>query len=428
MCMYYLYYDESFHDHHVSIKEGILNTEVSDSRGFIRGSDFFVTAVVGGNRKYIDKWENKYSIFERFSKNKLKTEYKDDFDETVEFKGTSIRYSQYKHGIASFDNVTSSIYKKLFKSFLNEKYLIFQTTLESKIEFLISYLFQYGTVDLISSDMYPKHRKFQGTLLEIFYRYKTQELLSNIENGERDRIIHRLKQLILDNTVNNKIDGLIDDVETYLEYFDQITQVNAESHYDWDYKYAILGVESILTEDYNIPLSSVVLNIDEEDKTVKAAKEFGFKEVLPFDSEKCTLGRMADFFSNFFGRMLKSIYDEMILKGNEELNKSWFDLNIDQFIIYKELGNFFIDRKNIYYVTQIQANPYIPMTLFNLFSYISEFQTIENYKKISPSEHSMSFNSLNKEVVQAKFVTNDPRDRMIIKQEDSYQSIPLSKL
>ena len=40
----------------------------------------------------------------------------------------------------------------------------------------------------------------------------------------------------------------------------------------------------------------------------------------------------------------------------------------------------------------------------------------------------MSFNSLNKEVVQAKFVTNDPRDRMIIKQEDSYQSIPLSKL
>lgn len=117
MCTYYLYYDESFHDHHVSIKEGKLNTEVLDSRGFIRGSDFFVTAVVGGNRKYIDKWENKYSIFERFSKNKLKTKYKDDFDETVEFKGTSIRYSQYKHGIASFDNVTSSIYKKLFKSF-----------------------------------------------------------------------------------------------------------------------------------------------------------------------------------------------------------------------------------------------------------------------------------------------------------------------
>lgn len=68
------------------------------------------------------------------------------------------------------------------------------------------------------------------------------------------------------------------------------------------------------------------------------------------------------------------------------------------------------------------------MTLFNLFSYISEFQTIENYKKINPSEHSMSFNRWNKEVVQAKFVTNDPRDRMIIKQEDSYQSIPLSKL
>lgn len=40
--------------------------------------------------------------------------------------------------------------------------------------------------------------------------------------------------------------------------------------------------------------------------------------------------------------MLKSIYDEMILKGNEGLNKSWFDLNIDQFIIYKELGNFLV--------------------------------------------------------------------------------------
>lgn len=393
---YFLYYDEAFHDRKITAKNGELNIENESL------SDTFVTAVIGTYEHKVPKFEQQYSEFESMAKSLL------GLDSTTEFKGTTIKKEFFRFGIQSLDKNAFKIYDAFFDLITDE--LIIQMSFLNKFELVITSAFSTPGLQYIANE-----KNFYYSLVKFLSHYRNRELINGFFNSNISSV--ELLGIIINliDSVTKEIDSVprkveekraINEMRTILVTLSEFVQLRSCDKVEWDYSSAIDGICDLLKEK-RILENRVSLLIDEESKTIAAARKFDFFKVKGVKSHENIGVRYSDLFSNFMGRMVKSIEDEYREDWDEPktietigqkriLSENWFDISESQFNLYKKLAHIFYSRRNIYWTVKTGVYTGSISTLLALFYYIGiEFDDYARYRKIDLSVHREHFNTYN---------------------------------
>lgn len=110
-------------------------------------------------------------------------------------------------------------------------------------------------------------------------------------------------------------------------------------------------------------LNDVKVVIDKEgnpnNNTANACKKEEFKNVIETDSKKNVSLRCTDLMCGFISKMMRAIYEDTKTTDNEEyrerkiLNKNWFEINEEQFLLYKDIAKYFKKYSTYYWSTYI---------------------------------------------------------------------------
>lgn len=401
MCMkkkkkYFLYYDEAFHDRKITAKDGELNIE---DEGL---SDTFVTAVVGTYEHKVPEFEQKYYEFESMAKTLL------GLDSANEFKGTTIKKKSFRFGIRSMDKNAFKIYNAFFDLITDD--LIIQMSFLNKFELVITSAFSTPGLRYIADE-----KNFYYSLVKFLSQYRNRELINGLFSSKASSV--EILDIIINlmDSVTKQIDSVprkveekraINEMRTILEALSEFVHIRNRDKVKWNYSSAIDGICDLLKEK-RILEKRVSLIIDEEAETVTAARQFDFYKVTGVKSHENIGVRYSDLFSNFMGRMVKSIEDEYredwddpntieTINQKRILSEEWFDISESQFNLYKKLAHIFYSRKNIYRTIKTGVYTGSVSTLLALFYYIGiEFDDYTEYKKIEFSLHREHFNTYN---------------------------------
>lgn len=172
--------------------------------------------------------------------------------------------------------------------------------------------------------------------------------------------------------------------------------------FDWNYEAAFWGLKS-LTEELQLNENRLSLFLDNEgaidrdSKTLLAAKKAGFPQAMELDSKKESGVRMADLLCGFAGRIIRSLEDSYRYKNDEFmkiklLNDKWFQVNEEQFKLYKKIANVFFNINKNYYMSFAGVYGDDISSFFILFRYFDKFDTFEDYSKTDIRTHSEFFN------------------------------------
>lgn len=393
---YNFYYDEAFHDRKITeskTNKGELNIENNDQ------SDNFISVNIGLPCHLTEKYLKKQLLFESNAKKILGIENHN------EFKGSTIRKRNFKFGIASFNQNTIEIYSNFFNLFDNS--FIFQISILNKFEFLIS-----SIIEEISSTVPINIKNFTYSLVKILNIYKNKELISVLLNPQSNRkdVINNILSLLDEIIEHNKnIDRKIQEVHAAKNIKNILITtdftIKTRNQYPWNYSQGIHGL-LLLLQELKIKQESITLYIDQEDNTVISAKNYNFKKVVSVDSKECVGVRIADIWSNFIGRFLKSIEDEYKEDWDLEetktkiaerriLSAKWFKLTEDQYNLYKIIADIFFIRQ-YHWTLQTNKYPGYTTTFMTLIYYIGrEYSSYKDFKSIDLETHREYFNAMN---------------------------------
>ena len=181
MKSYTFYFDESFHDKKIRINEnGQFNILREDSLDNYIGVFWGCpTSDLASNRKLIRKFENRQKV-----------QY--GLTEEQEFKSTVIAKKNFKYGIRSFNKVTMTFYKELFKliDILNP---VIQVNMVSKMELYLRLAFK-GLHYLGQGELLEK--SFFYTLTKFMIIYHNEELMKALYAVNNYTSMMRFKQLL----------------------------------------------------------------------------------------------------------------------------------------------------------------------------------------------------------------------------------------
>ena len=122
---------------------------------------------------------------------------------------------------------------------------------------------------------------------------------------------------------------------------------------------------------------------------------FKFLQIERVDSQDYAGTRIADFLSNFIGRMIKNI-DLDIRTGDRNnliyLDESWFNLREEAFECYRLFGKILRKRQNIYWTTHTGLYSDKARVLYVLIEYKTSFDSFSSFSIISPQEHAKEVN------------------------------------
>ncbi|MGX7197889.1 hypothetical protein [Enterococcus olivae] len=264
----------------------------------------------------------------------------------------------------------------------------------------------------MSSPLQIDINNFTYSLVKILNTHKNKELISVLLNPQSNRfdVIDTILSLLDEIIEHNKdIDRKIQEVHAAKTLKNIIVRTDfttkTKSQYNWNYTQGIHGLLLLLGE-LNIREKSIGLYIDREDNTVLAAQNYNFKKVVSVDSKECIGVRIADIWSNFIGRFLKSIEDEYKEDWDLEetktriaerriLSANWFDLTKDQYNLYKKISDIFYIRQ-YYWTIHTNKYPGYTTTFMTLIYYVGrEHYSYEEFKNIDLETHRERFNSMN---------------------------------
>lgn len=141
------------------------------------------------------------------------------------------------------------------------------------------------------------------------------------------------------------------EIKAYKELLDILSHciiINvAKTKYDFDYIVNFLGFISLLDE-CNISNENVNMVIDSEEGTNSAASRCKFKSLECEKSNEFIGIRIADHIASLFGKLLVAFYNSYYNQQSNKivkLPKEWFDINNEQFILYKNLNKLFNKKK-----------------------------------------------------------------------------------
>ena len=371
------YYDEIFHTRRIT--KGYMDD--------ILNCDSYIGAAIGWNASKDEIVREKYKFFEE----KYKAFYGID-----ELKSDIYKKKFYEYGIASFKKEQLNFYKDYFSFLENGQYiyLCVLSKLETVVRQIIAPHYGYSSQegqsllyiitkaiwlyrpDNVVNALFDESNDFL-TELKSFLRKKVREIRNIEHKGLELNAFRQCLQLIDDN------------IHSYLNL-------------DWNYEVAFWGLKSLIEElQLNENRLSLFLDnegaADTDSKTLLAARKAGFPQTIELDSKKEIGVRMADLLCGFAGRIIRALEESYRYKNEEFmnlklLNDKWFQINEEQFELYKKIANVFFVLNNNYYMSFAGVYGDDISSFFILFRYFDEFDTFSNYSKTEVKKHSELFN------------------------------------
>ncbi|MED3550307.1 hypothetical protein [Cytobacillus praedii] len=405
---YSFFFDESSHDRKVTNTEKGINIYIEGN------NDLFVGVFWGINSQFEDEYRHRYLDFDKFGKDLL------GLSEDKELKGTTIRKSNFKSGISSFNKNTVDIYNRFFD--LIDNNIILHITLYSKTEFLIT---NYFTSIIFPRDIIISKRAFIYSIIKFLFNYRRIELLEKIFSTEalstKEFLIELMTMLeeVISKIKNVKRKKFELSALSELLLILRLSDINssAQEKFEWDYQIIFDGFKLLLAElKINPKRVNLVLDQEGTGKILNTANIQGFNNVIELDSEIDPCVRISDFLSNFINRLSLAMYDSLKEQKFDDpesfdyeskhlLNTEWFDFKTDkQFLLYKKIHKILSERKNIYWTSYCGIYFDYQIILFSLINYIGEHKDLNSFKKYSPEIHVEHFNTYCAQKFQQKFL------------------------
>lgn len=403
--MYTFYFDESYHDRRISLKENKLNIFHQEA------SDTFTYCFIGFNTSIEKILEKKFLEVE----NKLRTIY--DYPEDKELKGKNISKKFYKKGFASLRSELVDFYSGIFNT-LSENNVFLHVGTLSKTEYMINQLldkwFKMNKRLLFDFNVNVNSTKY--TLTKLIYNHRESRVIQQIFEKPSEIGLFMLKQYLIQLMeklieINKDNERTKDQTEAFkqvlfiVQFMD--TQFTAVSINDkMDYNAIFKGLTDFIYLEH-VHKEQIIINIDREKEIEKCAKKNAFEVGTKVESEDYILLRISDFIANLFGRLLQVIQTEFLepefdsiddltgdmYKEKREFPKKWFKLNKKQFELYQDINNYLVKLNN-YFVIYTGRYSDDVIVLTSLIQYIGFiYDKFDDFDKVPLEEHQERFNS-----------------------------------
>lgn len=370
------FFDESFHSRKINKKT------VEDKEFF----DNYVMTGIGCIRKDLYKNEILYKQFEE----KFKEEF--SINENDELKSKIVKKDQYKYGIKSFNKKSLELYKA-FWELMNQSDYIYYICAISKLEYILTQ-FNYNIWGV------RDYRSFVYSIVKAVNVYRPKEVLKALlEENELllEELIKFLRRKISENE-NNPIK--VHENISFKECITILEEINGKNiNFKWKYNNIFIGFKKLVNE---LGLNDVKVVIDKEgnpnNNTASACKKEGFKNVIEKDSKKSITLRCTDLMCGFISKMMRAIYEDTKTTDDEEyrerkiLNKSWFEINKEQFLIYKNIAKYFKKHSKYYWSTYISIYFDSFFQFIDLIYYFDGFENFEDFNCIDSNSHRERYN------------------------------------
>ncbi|AIQ55695.1 hypothetical protein [Paenibacillus borealis] len=389
------YFDESFHDRKITYKNGKVNIHKDDA------CDSYVAVFIGGDINICHKLEKKYSLFEETQKRMF------GLNQEHELKGITIGKKNFKYGLASFNKDAVCFYKEYFSMFSEEVYV--QMNILSKTAQVIETIFSEAN---FSRGMFNK-KEFLYSVTKALNNYRFNDILIRLfdEKGSFnnkklvDSFIRNLKLIIKlsNNSTKKRLER--DAYNNLIVMLNEVKgELNTSTKYLFDYEYIFDNFNSYNTENLLV-YKQMDLFIDKEVSILKTASENKkYGSVTSCESTECWGVRISDILSNFIGRMVKALSEDLKeppihnknvlnsydFKTKKLLNTEWFKLNEKQFNLYKVINDVFKIRKNAMYTSYFFD---YELLFSEILGYFGEYVSYEKYQNYSIEEHAELFNT-----------------------------------
>ncbi len=370
---YTFYYDETFHDRKITIKNGHLNSTLENS------FDIYIGIFWGLEAHKVDQFCEELSYIEK--KHRAILGLKDD----EELKSTTFKKKQFSNGLKSLHKNTFNFYYDVFSLIDKYKTLIHFSTF-SKIECFLLSLFS-------QSDIQYELDEFRGIIIEYLSRFimveNHSDLLQELVKVDSQKSAEDFKLHLLQTLTQEDSDFIlfISAIVSAMDF--SSLRYNAVT-FPYNFCFEIF---TAFLEARNIPINKTNLIVDEETNTLKAASKLPFRSTGQAKSTELIQVRLSDWICGFFGRIMKELCIVSV-ENRFEIEECWFDIRKEHYELLK-LVNSIIDRQSKYAWANGSLG-YTDSTLKFLayFEYFNPFESFDAYSQLSSQEHVANFISL----------------------------------
>ncbi|MGT2895449.1 DUF3800 domain-containing protein [Streptococcus entericus] len=402
--LHYFFQDESFHDLKVTLKRGELNFEQ------LSASPYFINVFLGFSSETYTYVKESYLTWENDNKRFL------GISNQIEFKGDSIKAKNFEFGIASMDLRYINFYNYLF-NLLMEHDIHLQISTTNKLEFLLSNTFKQIFSRIRDSYGNDFLYKFKYSLIKIIDRHRTGKLIELffVEDVDSSAIVSEI-DAILDKIIREEGDlpHLSHEVKT-AKFFKEILGessfvVTSYNSYNWDYNWSFDGLDNLLSElrllDKNIVLILDGKSSRTDGMYTVARERFCFSEIHREESEHHVGIRIADFLSNFIGRIIRNLdldISTASILNLTYIDEKWFDVRKEGFECYKKIGGLLRKYQSVYWTTQVGIYFDTAILFYKFIDYFCSFNNYEAYRSISNKEHTEKLNEIVLYAISSRF-------------------------
>ena len=371
------FFDESFHSRKI-------NEKTIEDKNFF---DNYVITGLGCKKIDLDKNKNIYKKFEE----KFKKFF--SIPENDELKSKVVKKEQYRYGIKSFNQKSFELYRSFWK-LMNESDFVYYICVISKLEYILTQ-FNYEIIGI------RKYESFIYSIVKGVNVYRPKKVLKCLfeeDNQLLEELINFLRRKIAQNK-NNLIK--VHENASFMECMIILEKINeSKIELKWKYNNIFIGFKKLINE---LKVKDVDVIIDKEgnprENTSNACIEEGFKNVVEIDSKEEIVLRCTDLFCGFISKMMRAIYEDTKTNDNEEykerkiLNKNWFEINEERFLLYKDIAKYFKKYSNYYWCTYVSIYFDSFLQFIDLIYYFDGFKNFKEYNSINSTKHREMYNS-----------------------------------
>lgn len=393
------YYDEAFHDRKITVKNekaNIYNENASD----------IYSGVFNGYRL-----EDEKSIHDAHDKFEEKYKKIYTINQKDELKSTIIKKKNYQYGFASFNPNTVKFFNDFFDILCNGK-VILHISLFSKTAFFINKFLNNIQIQLDPRTF--SKEAFSYSIIKFLFTYRNDDIINNILQMETkehaEGILKKLEifmyEVIVNGLSSKKKKGEVNALLQIMMLLNHSkVKEEIEIKLDWDYMPIFKGYNKLLNERKINP-KKVRLIIDEDQRTLDAAKKVGKYKSENGKSHEFIGLRISDILSHFLGEMSialdNELREEKVLDINnledydfetkKILSPKWFDIKEEQFLIWRKIEGMFYNYQLYEWTGNNNVFCDSPILIFALFEYIWQYETYSDFKEIPLEQHGEEFN------------------------------------
>lgn len=382
------YFDESFHNRKINEKT-------------IENKEYFDNYVITGLGCCEENLENNEILYKTFEE-KFKKVF--SISELHELKSKIVKKEQYKYGIKSFNNKSFELYMDFWK-LMNQGDFIYYICVISKLEYILSQ-FEYQIIEI------RDFASFIYSIVKSVNVYRPQKVLDCLFN-ENEQLLDELINFFVRKIAENENNPIkLHENKSFSEILMILKKINdREIELKWNYNSIFIGFRKLVNE---LNIRDIHIIIDKEgnpnENTAKSCRDEGFKNVEEIDSKESLMLRCTDMLCGFVSKMMRAIYEDTKTNDNEKykekkiLNKNWFDINEQQFLLYREIAKYFKKYSSYYWCTFISIYFDSFLQFIDFIYYFDGFKTFDEFKKLNLNEHRETYNSFLISEINKRFI------------------------